>query len=371
MKKTVKISALALSLIAVPQISSAAEIATNTAVMQAMDKITGQVSLIEVPVNTAVEFGTFSIVVRECKTRTPEEAPENFAFVDVVDKNTPEGDVNIFKGWMISSSPALNPVAHPVYDIWLLKCANKLQVPQSPMSAEELKQRDNMAMNRKKAKTAPITVISSDFEEDNLSGEPINLIPADVEAKSAAEKAQSEVISLNPNPENNAAEDNISAADGGEKNIAEEKIQEVKPQFVEEENVIIAPIEKQAFKPVSKEQTLEIPPQNIAPNESEQAIVDVPEAPKIADMPVQQADFEVIEDAPKSDTVSVSDSKSPAVAAIDKTTENGETKENEAPVADKTPQTESESSVDLSVSERVIWELEQELSLKAINEQVE
>lgn len=30
--------------------------------------------------------------------------------------------VNIFKGWMLSSSPALNAIEHPVYDVWLLKC---------------------------------------------------------------------------------------------------------------------------------------------------------------------------------------------------------------------------------------------------------
>ena len=66
--------------------AGAKEIDMNTAQMQAMDKITGRVSLIDVPVNGEVKFGSFSIVVRACKSRPPEETPENYAFVDVADE---------------------------------------------------------------------------------------------------------------------------------------------------------------------------------------------------------------------------------------------------------------------------------------------
>ena len=121
--------------------ASAAEIATNTAQMQAMDKITGKVSLIEVPVNGAVKFGSFSILVRSCKTRSPEETPENFAFVDVVDDYN-DKPVNIFRGWMMSSSPALNAVEHPIYDVWLLKCIDTKVDSSKLLTAEQLKERD-------------------------------------------------------------------------------------------------------------------------------------------------------------------------------------------------------------------------------------
>ena len=30
---------------------------------------------------------------------------------------------NIFDGWMIASSPALNPLDHSRYDVWALRCA--------------------------------------------------------------------------------------------------------------------------------------------------------------------------------------------------------------------------------------------------------
>ena len=122
--------------------ASAAEIERNTAQMQAMDKITGRVSVIDVPVNSEVAFGSFSIVVRACKTTPPEETPENYAFVDVADSSFGKIQFNIFKGWMMSSSPALNAVEHPIYDVWLLKCIDTNVDKSKLMSEEQLKERD-------------------------------------------------------------------------------------------------------------------------------------------------------------------------------------------------------------------------------------
>lgn len=122
----------------------AAEIEMNTAQMQAMDKITGRVSVIEVPVGGEVKFGSFSVVVRSCKTRSEDEIPENFAFVDVTDKSFDKEEFNIFKGWMFSSSPAINAIEHPIYDVWLLKCINTEVKPEQLLSEEALAARDNL-----------------------------------------------------------------------------------------------------------------------------------------------------------------------------------------------------------------------------------
>ena len=65
--------------------SNAADIETNTARFQAMNKITGQVQEIDVSVNGLANFETFSILVRKCVTKSPEETPENTAFIDIVD----------------------------------------------------------------------------------------------------------------------------------------------------------------------------------------------------------------------------------------------------------------------------------------------
>lgn len=125
-------------------IVNAKEIDTNMARMQAMDKITGRVSVIDVPVNGEVIFESFSINVRACKTRPPEEAPENFAFVDVVDQLNEKSSVNVFKGWMLSSSPALNAVEHPIYDVWLIKCIDGQVDTSKLLTSDQLKDRDSL-----------------------------------------------------------------------------------------------------------------------------------------------------------------------------------------------------------------------------------
>lgn len=128
--------------------AKADDIVTNTARMQAMDKITGRVSVIDVPVNGLANFGTFSILVRKCVTKSPEETPENTAFVDVVDNYKTDEPVNIFKGWMFSSTPALNAVEHPIYDVWLLKCYNSRNSAANILTEEQLSLRDSIPMVR-------------------------------------------------------------------------------------------------------------------------------------------------------------------------------------------------------------------------------
>lgn len=123
-------------------------ISKNNAKMQAMDKITGRVSVINVPVGGAVEFGSLSIVVRSCKTRPAEETPDNFAFADITDKTLQGEEFNIFKGWMISSSPATHAVEHPIYDVWLLQCSDEKIDKKLLLSEEQLAQRDNLPMQR-------------------------------------------------------------------------------------------------------------------------------------------------------------------------------------------------------------------------------
>ena len=34
-----------------------------------------------------------------------------------------KSDNDLFRGWMIASSPAINPLEHARYDLWVLRCA--------------------------------------------------------------------------------------------------------------------------------------------------------------------------------------------------------------------------------------------------------
>ena len=135
---------LKLSFISMLSISSAYanEITTNSALMQSMDKVTGRVSKITVPVNSKISYGDFSLVLRACKKRPAEETPENFAFVDVTDKNIDKEEYNIFRGWMLSSTPGINAIEHPIYDIWLLECIDTDISNATLLTKEELDKRD-------------------------------------------------------------------------------------------------------------------------------------------------------------------------------------------------------------------------------------
>ena len=125
-------------------LSMATEIDTNSALMQAMDKVTGRVNKITVPVNSKVSYGDFSFVLRSCKKRPAEETPENFAFVDVADKSFGKEEYNIFRGWMLSSAPGVNAIEHPIYDVWLLECVDSDISKAVFLTKEELNARDNL-----------------------------------------------------------------------------------------------------------------------------------------------------------------------------------------------------------------------------------
>lgn len=142
--------------------SNATEIEMNTARMQAMDKITGHVNVINVPVNGMVNFGSMSIVVRSCKTRPVEEAPENFAFVDITDKSLKGEEVNVFKGWMLSSSPATNALEHPIYDVWLLQCLNNKIDETTLLTEKQLSERDNLPMANQQNSQQTVAELKSD-----------------------------------------------------------------------------------------------------------------------------------------------------------------------------------------------------------------
>jgi len=101
------------------------------ALLQGLDKTTARVTKFEAPVGQPVTFGTLRITVRDCRKRPPEQEPESAAYLDIdeilQDKAAPK---HIFSGWMFASSPALNSLENPVYDVWLLDC--RINVTGSP-----------------------------------------------------------------------------------------------------------------------------------------------------------------------------------------------------------------------------------------------
>lgn len=107
----------------------------DIAIMRGLDKVTARVWLFEAPVNQPVMFGRLEVNVRRCDKQPPEEAPNTIAFVQVDEKKLNEDKQRVFSGWIFASSPGLNAVEHPVYDVWLIDC--KMADPSAEAGIDE------------------------------------------------------------------------------------------------------------------------------------------------------------------------------------------------------------------------------------------
>lgn len=94
------------------------------AMMQGLDKVTARISRFSVPVGATYRFGTLNIRVETCQDLPPTLPPESAAFVHVEDQPPDEPARDLFSGWMFASSPGLNALEHPVYDVWVASCSS-------------------------------------------------------------------------------------------------------------------------------------------------------------------------------------------------------------------------------------------------------
>ena len=87
-------------------------------VLRGLDKVDGDIVDMSLSTGESAEIGRLTVRLREC--RYPQgTATDAYAFLTISD--TP-GDNVVFDGWMIASSPALNALEHPRYDVWVLRC---------------------------------------------------------------------------------------------------------------------------------------------------------------------------------------------------------------------------------------------------------
>ena len=88
-----------------------------------LDKISNKLFEKTISVDSSAEIETLNIEVHACFTEPPDEIAEDYVLINVKD-NFKNEDISIYKGWMISSSPEVTPLEHPIYDLWLLGCSN-------------------------------------------------------------------------------------------------------------------------------------------------------------------------------------------------------------------------------------------------------
>ena len=92
-------------------------------VLRGLDKITGRPTNIFAPIGMPVDFATLTITARYCYSTPPSETPETSAFLQIDDHRPDQAPRRVFSGWMYASSPGLNAVQHPLYDVWVISCS--------------------------------------------------------------------------------------------------------------------------------------------------------------------------------------------------------------------------------------------------------
>lgn len=124
----------------------------KVAVLQGLDKVTGRVARLSVPVNsnggTSVAFGDLTVIARACRKTPPEELPEAVAYleIDAPADTTASAAAKAaqkqqnklqrwYSGWMFASDPSLATLEHPVYDINVVDCEQPVN-PEQPGDAQ-------------------------------------------------------------------------------------------------------------------------------------------------------------------------------------------------------------------------------------------
>ena len=106
-----------------PLTVSAETVEKKYASFKLLNKTTNKVSTKDILVSSKISWETLNIEVLYCGSTPPTEIPEDYVLIDVYDTINNE-NTNIYKGWMISSSPDVTPLENPIYDLWLVDCSN-------------------------------------------------------------------------------------------------------------------------------------------------------------------------------------------------------------------------------------------------------
>ncbi|MDA1197641.1 MAG: DUF2155 domain-containing protein [Proteobacteria bacterium] len=91
----------------------------------ALDKITAKTSNINLFLGETKKFGLLEIKALKCGNIESQSEQGQAAYIQVKDlTDNISNKVFVFNGWTFSTSTTLNPLDHPVYDLWLVNCEN-------------------------------------------------------------------------------------------------------------------------------------------------------------------------------------------------------------------------------------------------------
>lgn len=104
-----------------PRPDEARSVAPGGAVLRGLDKVAGRAQDIALGPGESANFGRLTITLTECRYPAANPAADAFAHLVIRDERI---DDPVFNGWMIASSPALNALDHPRFDVWLIRCTS-------------------------------------------------------------------------------------------------------------------------------------------------------------------------------------------------------------------------------------------------------
>ena len=93
--------------------------------LKALDKITAKTSSIRVAVGDKKFFGPLEIKALKCQLSEGKDTSDTVAYIQVKDLSSKDNNrVFLFNGWTFASSPTLQSIDHPIYDLWITSCEN-------------------------------------------------------------------------------------------------------------------------------------------------------------------------------------------------------------------------------------------------------
>ena len=113
-----------LSNVGVAQTSTTGSMKTTTVdatKLRFLDKVAGTARDITLKYGETLKLGKLLIIMGQCRYPVANPAGDAFAFITVI---ADSGEAEIFRGWMIASSPGINALDHVRYDVWPLRCVS-------------------------------------------------------------------------------------------------------------------------------------------------------------------------------------------------------------------------------------------------------
>jgi len=89
------------------------------AMLRGLDKVSGQTVDVEMQSGETQSVFGLDVALGDCRYPVDNPTGDAFAFLTIWEKGKAD---QLFDGWMIATSPALNALDHSRYDVWVIRC---------------------------------------------------------------------------------------------------------------------------------------------------------------------------------------------------------------------------------------------------------